>query len=308
MAQAESTVDLISLQERAHKIYLDWREDHVDGAVVTARDVDAQDEDLNVTTTYLDPDPEASAETAAGMSMLGMGRNAFEKLRGAFEEIDILRSAVKTRGAKNQGILIPTLHKNGTFDTAMTHNLLFVASDGKPEFAAINEVVVNPMMGFLDIGGRAVYWTLRQSGAVVITLNSEAAIAHGMTPEDTRALSEIYTPPFRKCLEQSPIVNWSLPGTRGVKVITKGGEHATSISRVPDGIANIARKRFRWAIPVPMEVELGNCRLEVLEPRELNSVDDVHAMYDEMVEVANGFSEEEIYYGMPEGSIKLEEV
>jgi hypothetical protein len=51
--------------------------------------------------------------------------------------------------------------------------------------------------------------------------------------------------------------------------------------------------------------EIGNAQVDVLEPRVLESVKDIHDMGEEMAEAASRISGTEIYYGMPPGASEL---
>ena len=288
-----------ALQDRAHKVYGSWAPEHTDGQIITVRDYDQGEYYQRSDLALIESEP--NLEFAEILGHTGMGKAAYDKLGAGYDENNVL-AIVQKRHEQGKSTLIPTLHLRNVLDTAMTHNRLFVSSGGDPEIAAINDIIANPMMSRLTIGGFAVIKSLITSGNVDMALPVEAALRHGMSEEDAQILERLYGSALKKRLMGGVAVHWSLTGTRGVQIITQDGEEAMSVNRVHDGIANIVRKRAALAIPVPMDVHFGDCKVEVLRPRPLNDIGDVHKMMEEMAEVASNLASETIYYGLPEGA------
>jgi hypothetical protein len=303
VTSTEELVDMYSLSERVHRTYGLWAPDHTVDGIITLRPHDPSEHYQRVDISRFTPEP--SLELASNLGRLGMGELAFQKLSAGFGEHGVI-GKIFDRHRAQKSTLVTTLHLRDVLDTGMTHANLYVTSGGDSKLIEINDVVANPMMSQLDVVGMPAIQRLAASGSVDMALPAEGAVEHEMASDDVKYLSKFYGGHFSKRLREGVAIHWSLPGTRGKKIITKAGEQAMCVVRVPDSIANIARKRTAWVVPIPMDVRFGNCEVEVLRPRALDTVEDVHRMMEEMVEVASELSGEKIFYGMPEGAKKVE--
>ena len=296
MIQGDKQIDTAAIQARVPKVYETWAPGHADGKIITTRPYDSDDEYQRNENVRIEPD--ISLEIAEFLGKAGLGEISQRKLVAGLEEYEIVSSVID-RHKKHKNSLISTLHLRDTLDTASTHNGLFVASGGSPELAEINDVIANPMMAYLDIGGMAVYRALTTSGGINEALPYRAARDYGMDKEARQYLAKLMKDSLEVRLREGVALHWSLPGTRGVKISMFDGRPAMSVKIVDKAVAEYAVGQLDWALPVPIDFKFGNSKLEVLPPRPLESVDDVHKMMQEMVEVASELSGEEIYYGMP---------
>src|SRR5581483_11476164 len=101
-------------------------------------------------------------------------------------------------------------------------------------------------------------------------------------------------------------LNWALSQSRAMRIVTAAGHEALSVNMVQKSLGEYLAQRKLWAVPVSINFEgVGEAQLEVLEPRMLESVQDIQNMGEEMTETASRISGQEIYYGMPEGAVEL---
>jgi hypothetical protein len=287
------------MQERVQQVYGAWAPDHTDGLALTVRPYDPSETYQKIETVHVNAKP--SFEMANFLGKAGIGEVAYDKLSASLRDYEVVESVME-RHERGQSSLISTLHLKNVLDTASTHNSLFIASGGDPEFAEINDIIANPMMGRLNIGGMAVFKALSVSGHIDLALPYRAAKEYGMDKEARMYVGKRMRDALEERLQQGVAVHWSLPGTRGKQAILVDENEVTVVKRVEDKVANIVIERTPWAVPVPMIVHPGNAELEVLEPRAIESISDVHGMMQEMVDVAAKLSGEQIYYGLPEGA------
>jgi hypothetical protein len=297
--------EFTAFSDRVHKVYDMWAPGHTKENLLTLRSYDPGDFYQRVDVAFFPAEPDLELSERFGRA--GMGEPAYQKLGDGFDDKHVLE-LVHHWHAQGKNTVIPTLHLKDVLDTALTHNRLFTLSGGDPEVAEINDVILNPMISHLDIAGEAVMKVLTASGNAVPGLPVEGAITNGMTAEDAQYLERFYGSALSKRLGndrrpgQGTAIHWSLTGTRGVDIVTVDGEKAMSVNRVKSGVADILVKRTVVAVPVPMDVRVGDCKAEVLEPRSLETIEDVHMMMEEMVEAVSDFSGQKIYYGVPEGA------
>jgi hypothetical protein len=301
MATSERTEN--TFQQRVHAVYGLWAPHHADGEILTTREYNPDEVYQKVEFPRIEP--EIDLETAMRMGRISMGEEGFAKLFAGLTEQRVVEQALD-RHKEGESTLVAGLHLRDVMDVPMSHNNLFLASGGDPEIAAINDLIANPMLSHISIGEDSVFKYLTASGGVDLALPADAAAEYGMSLEDIEKLERTYGRALNRRLKTGVVVHWALSGTRGKKIITRSGDMAICVRRVEDGIANIVRKKLSLAVPVPMDVQFGNVQVEVLEPRRLDSVDDVHYMMQEMVDVAKELSGEEIYYGLPEGSREVQ--
>lgn len=286
----------LPLEERAHRVFGEWALEHTNDGLMSVRKYDPRDPYHNIEEARVLPEPDL--KTAERLGRIAMGDEAFDKLSDAFKRYRVVETGL-ARHAPGQSeppksTLITTLHLKNVLDTPITHNNLFVTSGGSPEIAEINDIIANPMMSRLALGGIAVYQILAASGGIDEALPTEGAAKYGMRPEDISFLEKIETRALKARLQEGVIFHWSLPGTRAKKIGNR-----VHVKRVPDGIANIVRKRLDLAVPVPMDVRFGDTKLEVLEPRTIRTSNDVHVMMEDMVEVASELTGVKVIYGLP---------
>lgn len=293
--------------EDAQNAYERWALEHADGRVLTVIPPNPKDEWQEISVGMISSRP--NLEKSIQFGIAGMGQEAFDKLGKEIREKEVLETIV-TRHKKAKNVLIPTLHLRsnfGTFDTAITHNRFFSASDGDPEFAAINDILVNPMMSRLQIIGVRVFKVLTSSGVIDLVLPLQGAKDHGMADETRRYIAKRSRGAFEERLKDGVAFHWSLQGTRGKAVLTENGSKARYINRVANEACDFAIEHLSLAIPIPLDIKIGDCKVEVLEPRELTNRGDIHEMYEEMAETAANLTGEKIYYGKPEGAVEIEE-
>lgn len=296
------------LSERAHRVYGRWALNHANEFLtVQGWDSGSPYQDLETTCFPARPNP----ERALFFGENGMGEAAYRKLADGYDDYNVL-GIVRDNHENRRNTLITTLHLKYILDTAMTHNRLFTLSGNDSELAMINDVIINPMVMRLDILETPVIEVLSYSGNIDVALRGEGASKHGMLDADVRFWERYYGNTLGKRLGSRRLpgeglaVHWSLLGTRSFNFLGSDGEVGKAIEKVEDGIANIAVKRMACVIPVPMDVEIGNCEVEVLKPRRLESVGDVHRTMEEMLEVASEMTGQKIHYGLPKGSQRQE--
>lgn len=290
MPSLERRVDPL-LEERAHRVFGRWLLDHTHDGLISQRPYDYNDPYQDIERVRIPPQP--NLIMAEHLGRANMGNSAFQKLSDSFKKYHIV-DICQERHRNGKSTLISTLHLKYVFDTAMTHNNLYVTSGGDPGLARINDVISNPMMSRMDFKNQAVYRILTAAGGITEALPTEGAAQYGMAADDIQTLERLQGAVLKGRLEKGVVCHWSLPGTRARRIDGK-----LYVKKVPDGIANIVRKRLDWAVPVPMDVEFGNTKLEVLEPRLLSSVEDVHSMMEQMVAAASELTGEPIRYGLP---------
>lgn len=280
-----------------------WAPHHTDGQLLTLRPFSPDDPYQRAENTRIEPEP--SLEIARAFGNMAIGSEAYQKLCDGIREYDVLKTAIK-RHKRAQNTLIGTLHLLDVYDTATTHNAIYVSSDADPEILEINDLVASPMLAYTDIGGMAVFRVLTASGSIDLALPMRGAKKHGMSRKARMYLARRTSEALDARLDTGIIINWALTGKRGVPIITKAGREAISVTPVEGAVAEYAIGKNLLAVPVPIDLEAGNSRLEVLEPRPLEKVSDIHDMTEEMVETAVRLSGKEIYYGLPEGAQLVE--
>ncbi len=239
--------------------------------------------------------------------MCWKGVEGYEKLSAGYED-NHAESLVLSRHKESKNTLFATLHLRNVLDTAAAHNNFFVSSGGKMEIADINDVIVNPMMAFLDIGGMAVYDVLRISGGIDEALPIRSAKKHGMDIKARKYIARLAKSALEARLSKGIAVHWALTGTRAKKIMFGDGSVAMSVNKVDPSVAEYILQNFDLAVPIPIDMQPGKSELEVLPSRKLESEKDVHTMMQDMVEVVNDFSDKPICYGLPVGAELAENV
>jgi hypothetical protein len=293
------------IRQNVPRVFEAWAPSHTDGSILTFRPFDSDDQYQRVENVRIEPD--ISFELAQQFGKAGVGETAYEKLCTGFTEFDVVKTAME-RHKQQKNTIISTLHLRNVIDTPATHNALFVASGGDPELAAINDIIANPMLAYTNIGELAVFRVLSASGGIDLALPYRGAKKYGMIKPARQYLARRMREGLDTRLEQGVVIHWALTQTRGVPIITKEGAPALAVSPVEQALAEYAVEQSFLGVPVPIDLQVGDSHLEVLEPRPLESVTDVHKMTEEMVEVASRLSGTEIYYGMPEGAIEAKKV
>jgi len=289
----------LALQDRVHRVYGKWAPDHADGEFLTVRDYEPGNPNQQVDCARIAP--EFNPDIGKRLSMLAMGEVGYKALSDGFNQYSVAeRGLYEARNGRST--LISTLHLRNVLDTPITHQNLLDGMDFGEELAQFNDVLASPMLSRIDIFGFESMKVMAGNGSVDIALPKEGARKYGMLAEDISLLDRFYSANLNKRLRQGVVVHWSLPTTRGLKIITEQRQHARAVNRVADEIANIIRAKGMLAVPVPMFVEPGNTNSEVLPPRKIKSVDDVHRMMTEMTEVATDLAGMPVYYGVPEGA------
>lgn len=291
------------IRENIPQVFEAWAPSHTDGLILTFRPFDENDPYQRIENVRIEP--EVSLELAQHVGKAGLGETAYEKLCTGFTEYDVIKTSIK-RHQQNKNTLVSTLHLRNVLDTPSTHNTLFGASGGDPEFAKINDIIANPMLAYTNIGDLAVFRVLSASGGINLALPYRSAKKYGMIKPARQYLARRMREGLDARLELGVVLHWALTGTRGVPILTKDGSQALVVNRVEQAIAEYAVEQSFLAIPVPMDLRPGDSRVEILEPRSLESVNDVHEMTEEMVEAASRLADLKIYYGMPEGATLLE--
>ncbi|HET7827742.1 MAG TPA: hypothetical protein VFK97_02660 [Candidatus Saccharimonadales bacterium] len=291
--------DIEAIQKQVPTVYSAWGEEHADGTALTVRPYSAQDPYQKVENVRIEPN--ISFEQAIFLGKIGMGEEAYDRLSAGFIE-HRAEALVMDRHKRGKNTLFATLHLTNVLDTALTHNNFFVTSGGKKEIADINDVLVNPMMAYLDIGGFPVYEALAFSGGIDEALPYRAAKAHGMSKQAREFIGRRASSSLEARLGTGVAIHWSMPGTRGKKVILADGSETLIVNRVETAIAEYVISRLGEVVPVPMNMHPGSAEVEVLTPRKIETVQDVHKVMEEMVEVISDLSDERFYYGLPPGA------
>jgi hypothetical protein len=295
------------MQTNARTVYEGWAHEHADGIFLTERPYDASAADLDISVVRLEPQPNLGIARKMGIPV--MGKASYDELSVGLQDVRAIETA-KERASKGLNTLVATLHINNVFDTAMTHNNMFVTAggdenSGNKELAAINDLVLNPMLGRLNVGTMAVYDALVLSGGLDLLLPIQAARDRGMNRRTISYLGRRMIGAFNARLDEGVVCHWALSGTRGKSIQLKNSDEATMVESVSKNVADLVVERINHVIPVPMVMELGKTAVEVLEPRTVRKVKDVHNLMGEMVETASAISGRKIVYGLPRGAHRL---
>jgi hypothetical protein len=290
------------IRQNVPQVFEAWAPSHTDGLIMTFRPFDPNDPYQLVENVRIEPD--ISLELAQQAGKAGVGEAAYEKLCSGLTEFDVVQTALK-RHKQQKNTIVSTLHLRNVLDTPTTHNALFVASGGDSELADINDIIANPMLAYTNIGGIAVFRVLSASGGIDLALPYRGAKKYGMIKPARQYLARRMREGLDARLEQGVVIHWALTQSRGIPIVTESGSHALAINRVEKAVAEYAVEQSFLAIPVPIDLQVGESHLEVLEPRLIEKVSDVHEMTEEMVETAMRLSGTEIYYGMPKGATPL---
>jgi hypothetical protein len=296
--------DFSALSSRVHKVYGEWAKGHLKEGLLDLRSYDGDEYYQRPDVAFFEAEP--NLELAQNLGRAAMGEAAYQKFADGYDNHHVLE-IVRSRHGQGKNTLIPTLHLKDVLDTAMSHNRLFTMTGGGPSIAEINDVIANPMMTRITIADESAIKVLAASGNVDNGLPIDGALEHGMLREDAEYLERLYGSSLGRRLGNKNrtgagiAVHWALTGTRASEIISADGDKAMSIVRVQDGVAKIVVSRAALAVPVPMDVRLFDCRVEVLKPRELETENDVHKMMEEMAEVASELAGKKIFYGMPKG-------
>jgi hypothetical protein len=228
--------------------------------------------------------------------------SAYERLGAGITEFDIVRTALK-RHKSGESTLIPSLHLQYVYDTPTTHNSVYVSSEGDPDIADINDVVASPMLAYTNLGGLPSFRVMSTSGGINLALPLRGAKKYGMSKEARKYLTERMTDNLDARLDYGIMLHWALSQSRALRIITAAGHEALSIHTVQKSLAEYLAQRKLLAIPMPINIEeIGNAQVSVLEPRMLDTVNDIHEMGEEMADSASRISGKEIYYGIPQGA------
>jgi hypothetical protein len=297
---SDRTLD--EIKRNVPAVFEAWAPHHTQGAL-TFRPFDPEDPYQNVDNVRIEPEPNLELAQALGPAAIGI--EAYERLRAGITEFEIVKTANK-RHRSNQSTLIPSLHLQAVYDTPTTHNAIYVSSEGDLEVADINDVVASPMLAYTNLGGLPSFRVMSTSGGIDLALPVRGAKKYGMSKEARRYLTKRMTDNLDDRLDYGIMLHWALSQSRAMRIVTAAGREALSIHTVQKSLAEYLVQRKLLAVPMPINIkEIGNAQVDVLEPRVLESVKDIHDMGEEMAEAASRISGTEIYYGMPPGASEL---
>ncbi len=295
MIQTERDQTIIAMEHQAHEGLGIWVQSHLND-LLSELPYDPNNPNQWIDRVALDAKP--SLEMARRFGEVGMGEANYNQLIRDLQQAKVVEGIINNRG-QGESTLIATLHLQDTLDTAITHNSLFVASDD-PEFAEINVILANFIMSRMALGGVAVDEVLTLSGKEVRAL--PAAAVEYIEPETIRFITRLAIPAITDLLNEGIALHRAPTGTRATKRNLKDGTPVKIVPVIDEGTARTLRRRTPTVVGIPMNVEFGNTKAEVLAPRKIETEKDLHRLMTEMVEIAKDLSGEQVFYGLPKGA------
>jgi hypothetical protein len=303
---AESGPNLADMQRREDVVLKKWVSSHLTD-FISYRSCDPENPfpDQRIDTTIIEAKP--SLEKAIHHGIVGMGKTGYEDFIDDLIKNKAVDTVISNRN-KGLSTLIASLHMRSTWDTAFTHNGVFVASQD-PEFAEDNVIIANPMMTRMALAGvSSVPEFLSWSGKVLLA-PPEQAMEYGMDNDVFEyRMWKAGRKLVRICLKDSAAVHRAPTATRTETIILDDDTSVENAPRVSDENAEKIIRYTPWVIGIPMHVEIGKSSAQVLQPKELKKVEDVHKLMQEMVEVASDLSRTTVVYGQEESSKTMEEL
>lgn len=260
--------------------------------------------DQRLDRVLLEPIAKPDIETARLVGRLGVGPEIYERTVSYLQASGIIEE-VDNEARHRRSTLVASLHLRDTFDTAMSHNMLFAASDN-PDFVHRNLVLSNYIMSLLKIKGTNVNTLMTASGSELRAF-PDVAVQY-VRPEVVQMINRAMSPILKVKLANGTAFHRALTGTRGRKIELKDGSPALMIRRIDAGTAFSTIKRTPKVVAMPMDVHFGNTKIDsdAIEIRTLKTEKDIHLLMTDMVEAVNGMTKDQVFYGLPKGAREVE--
>lgn len=290
----------LAAEQNMHEVFDEWIKPHVGGRI-TALPYDPQQyPHQKIEVCHIAPNP--SLEIACFLGQEAFSAKAYEKLVSELQE---LVGEIKSRAIGGHSTLVATAHLRNTFDTALSHNALFVASEDE-SFANTNLIVANKLMTRMAIGGVAVTEILRVSGHVLLGIPRTGAQKYGLDKATITKANQMLNPYLTDLMGQGAAFHRALSDTRAKDIIMADGEPAKMLPTVSRGMARMTCRSTPHAVAVGMDVTLGDSKAKVLEPRYLEADNDVHLLMHDLADAEAELADEIVVYGLPEGAKVVE--
>lgn len=296
MDRAEEIEIIRSLESEAVDRYLDWAGGHTNKYISVRPYEPDVDPSQQLEVVHIPAEPDLGIANTFGS--MAMGTAAYRDMIDQFVSSGMLKVA-RTKIENNQNLLVITPHLEYIWDTALTHNGLFVDS-GDADFAKRNVIIVNQMLKFLRMGEMAVIDILKASGDVVIGEEVEGAKTHKVPEALTRSTNRLMAPIIGEMLTKKGVVlHRALTGTRANKT-----PNGLVIPRVDPKRVNGIKRRSPDVFSVAIQVEPGEAgQAKVLPMSHVESEADIHDLMTELAEASEELVGSPVTY---EGSLGAE--
>ncbi len=241
---------------------------------------------------------EPSLESAKLFGEAAVGQDSYQEMLTEISKPSYgLLDKIRTRLAGGQNILIATGHYKNVWDTALSHNALFYATQDE-SFASKNVIVANMLMSRLAVGGIPVTNLLANSGKVLLGIPpGHSAEKAGVESTTISYVNRQMGLKLKLALSEGAVLHRALSDSVAKEVLDEGISKI-AIPRVKDEMAMIVRKRIEFCVPwaIALGQKPSTTRSKVMDARYLTNIDEVHYMMKDLAINLSDLSGEDVIY------------